>query len=125
MLKLHEIARFVDDVDTAAAFYEALLGGAPVQRNEEIAIFDLGGITLLIHRRYDPGPDDLPCEDHIAFAVDDLDEAVRRLWSRGMSLERAPRQYEWGRSAYLRDPAGRLVELTADSDPPRRSGEHA
>ena len=121
MPQLREIARFVDDVDAATAFYEALLGCAPVQRSEGIAIFDLDGITLLIHRRYDPGPDDLPCEDHIAFAVDDLDAAVAGFIERGGRVERPPRDWDWGRSAYVREPvgvagAGALVELQESVD---------
>jgi catechol 2,3-dioxygenase-like lactoylglutathione lyase family enzyme len=56
----------------------------------------------------DDGP---PNEDHFALAVDDLNAACDALVARGLILELEPRDYPWGRSAYLRDPDGRLVEL--------------
>ncbi len=57
----------------------------------------------------DGGP---PNEDHFALAVDDLDGACEELRSEGVTFLVEPRDYPWGRSAYLRDPDGRLVELT-------------
>ena len=56
----------------------------------------------------DDGP---PNEDHFAISVDALDEACATLLARGSALLVEPRDYPWGRSAYLRDPDGRLVEL--------------
>ena len=56
-----------------------------------------------------------PNEDHFAFSVADLDEACDELCAQGTSLLVEPRDYPWGRSAYLRDPDGRLVELAQTS----------
>jgi catechol 2,3-dioxygenase-like lactoylglutathione lyase family enzyme len=53
-----------------------------------------------------------PNEDHFAIAVDDLDGTCAALGENGLGFLVAPRDYPWGRSAYLRDPDGRLVELT-------------
>jgi catechol 2,3-dioxygenase-like lactoylglutathione lyase family enzyme len=43
--------------------------------------------------------------------VDDLDTTCDTLRAEGCDLLVEPRDYRWGRSAYLRDPDGRLVEL--------------
>ena len=56
----------------------------------------------------DDGP---PNEDHFALAVDDLNAACAELVAHGLAFVLEPRDYPWGRSAYLRDPDGRLVEL--------------
>jgi catechol 2,3-dioxygenase-like lactoylglutathione lyase family enzyme len=52
-----------------------------------------------------------PNDDHVALAVDDLDATCVALQTSGLELLVEPREYPWGRSAYLRDPDGRLVEL--------------
>lgn len=111
-MQLAEFTRFIDDVDATVAFYRTLTGTEPVSEWPGGAVFDLGGATLLVHETYDPDPDWLPPEDHVAFAVDDLDAAAERLVDVGLELEREPADYDWGRSAYLRDPEGNLVELT-------------
>jgi catechol 2,3-dioxygenase-like lactoylglutathione lyase family enzyme len=51
--------------------------------------------------------------DCFAFAVEDVDPACASLQEQGLVLEVAPRSYTRGRSAYLRDPDGRLIELAA------------
>jgi catechol 2,3-dioxygenase-like lactoylglutathione lyase family enzyme len=53
-----------------------------------------------------------PNEDHVALGVEDLDAACAELRAHGVTLLVEPRDYPWGRSAYLRDPDGRLVELS-------------
>lgn len=112
-MQLVEIALFSDDVPALAQFYERLLGSPPAHRGEGIAVFRLGPVQILIHRRYAPGPDELPPENHVAFDVPDLDAAVARLSAAGVTVEHPPRDYDWGRSAYLRDPDGGLIELQA------------
>ena len=53
-----------------------------------------------------------PNEDHFALGVSDLDAAAAELAADGLTFLVEPRDYDWGRSAYLRDPDGRLVELS-------------
>ncbi len=113
-MQLSEVALFTDEVDAVTSFYERLLGQPPVHRGDGIAIFSVGGVQILIHQRYTPGPDDLPCENHIAFSVPNVDTGAADLAARGVTLEVPPRDFPWGRSAYLRDPEGRLIELQAD-----------
>ncbi len=50
--------------------------------------------------------------DDVEASVVDLDEVCDELRAQGTWLMVKPRDYPWGRSAYLRDPDGRLVELT-------------
>jgi len=112
--RLEEIARFCADVDRSVAFYETLLGVKPVSRHPgETATFMVGEVKLFLHQRaaaHDPAWP-LRDEDHIALAVEDVDRACAELEAAGLTVEVAPRDFSWGRSAYLRDPDGRLVEL--------------
>jgi catechol 2,3-dioxygenase-like lactoylglutathione lyase family enzyme len=57
----------------------------------------------------DGGP---PNEDHVAVGVADLDAACAALEEAGLTLLLERRDFPWGRSAYLRDSDGRLVELS-------------
>jgi catechol 2,3-dioxygenase-like lactoylglutathione lyase family enzyme len=52
-----------------------------------------------------------PNEDHFALSFDDLESACEALRAGGCEFLLEPRDYSWDRSAYLRDPDGRLVEL--------------
>ncbi|WP_010588426.1 VOC family protein [Schlesneria paludicola] len=110
-MKFHELAFFTEDVDSACDFYERLLNAKPAYRGPGIAIFQIGETHILIHAKYEPGPGELPCENHFAFAVSHLDQAVVDLEMRGVAVQIPPKSYDWGRSAYLRDPDGKLIEL--------------
>ena len=117
MRPLVELALFTQDVPALAAFYEQLLGGAPAFQSEQMALFQLDGLHILIHHQepadpaYEVDADGPPNEDHFAIGVKELDG----VWV-GSGLKDAPgaldpATYPWGRSAYLRDPDGRLVEM--------------
>ncbi|WP_158055338.1 VOC family protein [Halorussus halophilus] len=114
-MELREVAIFTDDVPETKAFYERFVGD-PVFEKESMALFDVEGVEVLIHETYEPEAGDLPCEDHYAFAVENVDDAFSRLSNSGKDLEvyREPADYDWGRSAYFRDPDGRLVEITGE-----------
>lgn len=111
-MELSEIAFFTNDVKKMSEYYRRLLGKAPDVADEDIAIFKVGGVSLLIHTNYKTGAGDLTPENHFAFKVNDLDAACAQLVEQGLSLEVAPRDFDWGRSAYLRDPDGQLIELS-------------
>jgi catechol 2,3-dioxygenase-like lactoylglutathione lyase family enzyme len=112
MRKLAEIAIFTERVAEVAAFYEKTLGALPTYKADDIAVFSLpGSITLLIHYPYPPIEGQPPNENHIAFAVDDVRAACAELTAGGLTLLLEPRRYDWGTSAYLRDPDGHLVEV--------------
>ena len=54
MRPLVELALFKNDVPALAAFYEQLLGGQPVFQSEQMALFQLEGLHILIHHRNRP-----------------------------------------------------------------------
>lgn len=120
MTEIIEIALFTGKVNELTDFYRSLLGRSPDVEVEGMSEFHLGGLTLRIHvssrsRPARPGSSDSsahPDEDHIAFGVQDLDAAADSAIERGVVFEVGPADFDWGRSAYVRDPDGRLVELS-------------
>ncbi len=111
-MKLIEIAKFTDHVAEVSAFYRNLLGVDPVAESPDMAIFMNGDTKIFIHKLYEQGAEDLPPENHIAFAVEDVDQTCSKLQAHGLTVEVPPKDYYWGRSAYLRDPDGQLIEIT-------------
>lgn len=112
-LKLIELAYFTDNVSAMADFYRALLGAEPVAQSDDMAIFMSGETKIFIHKSYPPSEGDLPADNHVAFSVEDVDAACALLTQSGLTLEVPPKDYYWGRSAYLRDPDGHQVEIAA------------
>ena len=112
MTQVAEVALFTDDVAAVSAFYGELVGTLPVAAWPGGALFEVGGSKVLVHERSAALEDGPPNEDHFALAVDDLAASCDALRARGLVLLVEPRDYPWGRSAYLRDPDGRLVELS-------------
>lgn len=110
-MKLVELAYFTDDVAAMAEYYRALSGSAPMVEADGIAIFQLGDTRILIHRNYTPTGDQLPPRNHVAYEVSNVDEACAQLAERGLVIDVAPRDFDWGRAAYLSDPDGHLTEL--------------
>jgi catechol 2,3-dioxygenase-like lactoylglutathione lyase family enzyme len=110
-MKLPELAYFTDNVQGMTDFYCGLLGMDPVAKSDDMAIFMSGGTKIFIHRNYPPAEGDLPANNHIAFAVEDVDATCAALTEQGLTLEVSPKDYYWGRFAYLRDPDGHQVEI--------------
>ena len=108
MRRICEVAVFTDRPDEVADFWERVLGRPPDHRGPGIAIFGSEGLTLLIHQRGEQVPGQPPERDHVAVGVADVDGALREI---GLRPHEGPADYDWGRSAYLRDPEGRVVEL--------------
>jgi catechol-2,3-dioxygenase len=113
MARIAEVAFFTSDVQRLTDFYSELLGRPADSRSDSHASFDLGGTTLFIHLAGAGGPAGVPDADHIAFALDP-DAAAERARTTGVGVT-GPAEFYWGRSAYLRDPDGRAVELQAES----------
>ena len=122
--RLLETALYCDDIARTAAFYEQLLGHAPMHQSERLVAFDAGQATvlLLFHRGHaQPLPTLgglVPGHDgtgpvHIAFAIDRPDLAAweSRLESLGIAIESRVTWDSGGVSIYFRDPDGRSVEL--------------
>ena len=117
MRPLVELAFFTEDVPSLVTFYEELLGGSPAHQSEQMALFQLEGLHILIHHReppdseYETGAEGPPNEDHFAIGVKALVSAWEGSGLKNSPSAIAPATYPWGRSAYLRDPDGRLVEI--------------
>lgn len=107
-----ELALFTDGVEQMRGFYERLLGALPEAEWPGGAIYAVGDLKLLVHERPGELADGPPNEDHVAVGVADLDTTYGELRAEGVAFLVEPRDYPWGRSAYLRDPDGRLVELS-------------
>ena len=115
-MRFSQVRLLVDDFGAAFRFYRDTLGFAVSSGDESssYASFDTGTGSVAIFGRADqeavvelraPGDSTLT-----VFEVDDVDAAVTRLHEH---VVREPvDQPEWeGRVAYLRDPAGNLLEL--------------
>jgi len=110
--RIDEIARFTSQPREVAEFYGAILDTAVPDDGGDVLNFEVDGVKLFIHPTYDgplePGwPEGV---DHIAFGVEDLDKECDRLRRDGYVVG-GPQTFPWGRSAYLNDPDGRMVEL--------------
>jgi catechol-2,3-dioxygenase len=112
MARVAEVALFTEDVAGLTAFYARLLGRAPDSSSDSHASFDLGGTMLFIHVAGGVEPGGAPNADHVAIALDQ-DEAAERARAGGAEVI-GPQDFYWGRSAYLRDPDGRVIELQSD-----------
>lgn len=113
-----EVALFTDNVEATKSFYAGLLAATPDAEWPGGAVFAAGGAKVLVHGRaaaIEGGP---PNEDHVALCVAGLDRVCNELRQQGVVLLVEPRDYPWGRSAYLRDPDGRLVELAETDEQP-------
>ncbi|MDQ4134620.1 MAG: VOC family protein [Pseudomonadota bacterium] len=118
-----ETALYVDDLERAARFYEDVLGLAALTSDSRFRAYDVGGrsILLLFQRGATletvrlPGgtipPHDGHGPLHIAFAIDDLPAWERRLEERGVAVEGRTAWPRGGRSLYIRDPDGHLLEF--------------
>ena len=117
MNQIIEIALFTNDVARLARFYERLLGVSPTAQSSNMAVFQIGALQLLLHHekppepQYPSGKDGPPNEDHVALGVAQVDAMWATLVRQGVTVDFGPSDYPWGRSAYVRDPDGRLVEL--------------
>ena len=115
-----ETCLYAEDLAPAAAFYEEVLGLAPVSRVEgRHAFFRVGAAMLLLFqpetttRSSEVPPHGAFGAGHVAFAVPEADLTAwrARFAAGGVALEK---EVEWpggGRSLYVRDPAGNSVEL--------------
>ncbi|HXY85752.1 MAG TPA: VOC family protein [Gaiellaceae bacterium] len=113
MVRIAEFALFTADVPKLVEFYERVLGVGPRSRSESHAYFDVGGTTIFIHLATDEEFQDAPTGDHVSFAVPDPEALSGDLRASGSDVV-GPKEFYWGRSAYVRDPDGRLVELTKE-----------
>jgi len=117
MKYLHTMVR-VTDIDASLKFYCDALGLRELRRTE----YPKGRFTLVFLAA--PGDDDAQVEltynwdreeygggrafGHLAYEVDDVYEACRRLMEHGVTINRPPRD---GRMAFVRSPDNISIEL--------------
>lgn len=120
-----ETALYVDDLAAARRFYEEVLGLSVLFADERLCALDAGRRSvLLLFRRGStlttvtlPGgtipPHDGSGPVHIAFAIPaaDLGAWETRLAAHAIPVEGRTAWPKGGRSFYVRDPDGHLVEL--------------
>lgn len=108
---VHHVSLNVDDVDTAGRFYQDVLGLEVLPRPD----FGFPGLWLraqdqevhLIQVENHAAPDG----QHFALRVEDLDGALAELNQKGVDTRGPYEIPNVGRQAFLKDPAGNLIEL--------------
>lgn len=73
-------------------------------KNAKLASFSLDKIRFFIHKKVKTNEEFPFSEDHFEFEVKNVDEEVQKLVKEGFKLIKEPKNYFWGRSAFLRDP---------------------
>jgi catechol 2,3-dioxygenase-like lactoylglutathione lyase family enzyme len=120
-----ETAIHTKDMVRSRAFYEDVLGLAPIYSDDRLTAYAVAGRdVLLVFRKGATGQTvTLPSGTipghggdgalHVAFAIakDELDRWEVHLASRGVVIEGRNDWERGGRSIYFRDPDGHLLEL--------------
>ncbi len=137
-----ETALYVDDMERARAFYEGVLGLAPMFADARLTAYPVGGRNaLLIFRRgaatetaHLPGgtipPHDGagPVHCALSIAADALPAWEAHLAARGVAVEGRTVWRSSGPAAsvsiYFRDPDGHLLELATPGLWPRLNDQH-
>jgi catechol 2,3-dioxygenase-like lactoylglutathione lyase family enzyme len=115
-----ETALYADDLERAETFYGLVLG-FPVLGKEEgrHVFFQVGdGVLLLFNPENSLRGERLPSHGatgpgHVAFGIgaEELGAWRKHLCAHGITIEQEVTWPRGGRSIYVRDPAGNLVEL--------------
>ena len=123
MKYLHTMVR-VSDLDQSLRFYCDALGLEEVRRHDsEQGRFTLvflaapGDESAQVELTYNWDPEDYGIGrafGHLAYAVDDVYAACRRLMDHGVTINRPPRD---GRMAFVRSPDGISIELLQKGAP--------
>ena len=113
-----------DDLAAAITFYGGLLGGVeayrhPAEGEPTFVVLRLGDSDIGLAAQGEPlhGRPTRPVTGHrieLCVYVDDVDAVVESMRAREVSVVMEPKDQAWGeRVAYVADPDGNLVMLTA------------
>jgi predicted enzyme related to lactoylglutathione lyase len=114
-VKLHGVDHvyyWTADLDRAAAFYSEVLGLPLLRRSgDDWAEFDAGPIRVALHGVHEGQA--VPTGGATAvFAVDDLDDAIASLETKGVAFDRHVGEVEgFARFASFSDPDGNTLQL--------------
>src|SRR5262245_27284285 len=120
-----ETAIHTEDMPRSRAFYEGVLGLAPIYNDDRLNAYAVSGrdVLLVFRRGVAAKTVTLPSGTipghavdgtlHVAFAIpkDELDRWEARLAECGIVVEGRNNWERGGRSIYFRDPDGHLLEL--------------
>jgi catechol 2,3-dioxygenase-like lactoylglutathione lyase family enzyme len=114
---VHHVSINVDDVDAALAFYVEAIGLTVRTDRPDFAFngawLNAGSQQVhLIHGQPPPA-----CGQHFAFLVDQLDDVVAELRTKGFDVS-DPVPVGPGRQSFLTDPSGNVVELQQPTSTP-------
>lgn len=125
--RMLETGLYVDDLARAAAFYEGVLGLAPMRSDERFIAYPVADTVLLLFKR-GTGDHELPLPFggvipphdgagrlHFAFAVaaGDLGPWRAHLAAHDVAIESEVHWPKGGTSLYFRDPDGNLAEIAS------------
>ncbi|MEP9350504.1 VOC family protein [Xanthobacter sp. KR7-225] len=121
-----ETGLYVADLARAAAFYEGVLGLAPMLADERFIAYPVGATVLLLFKRGSTAetikmpfgtipPHDGAGRLHFAFAAAEADLPRWRahLAAHDVAIEGEARWPKGGSSLYFRDPDGNLAEIAS------------
>jgi catechol 2,3-dioxygenase-like lactoylglutathione lyase family enzyme len=120
-----ETAIHTEDMARSRAFYENMLGLAPIYNDDRLSVYAVGGRDVLLVFRKGAATQTVTLPSgtipghggdgtlHVAFAIarDELDRWEAHLALRGVVIEGRNDWERGGRSIYFRDPDGHLLEL--------------
>jgi predicted enzyme related to lactoylglutathione lyase len=111
--RIESILIHADDLEDAAAYYADVFGLCPLWSDEtSIGLgFPQADAQVVLHRIQR-----IPAKLQVHFAVDDVDDAVKTLASRGCVVLAAPFDIRTGRCAVVKDPFGMIFCLQDRSD---------
>ena len=111
----HHISLHTPNFDALKAFYTETLGFPIVHAwpTANIIFIDLGSTTLELAGRDQATADNKPAGGfhHIALHVENVDDAVAELVTKGLTIHTQPKDFQDIRLAFIQDPDGNLVEL--------------
>jgi predicted enzyme related to lactoylglutathione lyase len=112
---------YVDNPQSSAAFYAALLGKRPVESSPTFAMFELSsGVMLGLWSRatVEPVPTSASGSSELAIAVagPEAVDATHADWSaRGLKIAQVPTEMDFGRTFVALDPDGHRLRVFAAS----------
>lgn len=113
--QLQHVSLMIDDVEATRAFYRDVMGFRELVRADFGPAappglwfeLDNGQMVHLTERRDDPALRLV----HVAYEVDDLEQAATVVTGRGVAIERARHVPRAGYQFYVADPSGNLIEF--------------